>query len=313
MVYPRDYLSEEMTQQPNQLHLQLAQRILSHVRLSGYKAGQHLTETSLQEVLGTSRGPIRAALGHLAKQKFVEKKPNKGFFLVKPPKKQNGANALPAAEDEKIYLSIAADRLTRDLSDNVTENELMRRYDLPRPRLRRILDRIAAEGWGQRRTGHGWSFLSLVDSVEAYRENYELRIIIEPAGILSPTFKLSTPEIERLEAQQQFVHSEGYKMLSQTELFEVNGQFHETIAAMSGNRFLAQTLARLNQLRRLIEYRQTLDRARVYRQTGEHLSIIKLLKAGKREAAAKMMLRHLGGAEQEKAKTYLFRPQYAKS
>ena len=105
MVYPRDYLSEEMTQQPNQLHLQLAQRILSHVRLSGYKAGQHLTETSLQEVLGTSRGPIRAALGHLAKQKFVEKKPNKGFFLVKPPKKQNGANALPAAEDEKIYLS----------------------------------------------------------------------------------------------------------------------------------------------------------------------------------------------------------------
>ena len=77
---------------------------------------------------------------------------------------------------------------------------------------------------------------------------------------------------------------------------------------MSGNRFLAQTIARLNQLRRLIEYRQTLDRSRVYRQTGEHLAIIKVLKAGKRDVAAQLMRRHLGGAQREKAKTYLFEP-----
>ena len=168
-----------MTQQPNQLHLQLAQRILTHARLSRLEAGHHLTEQSLQELLGTSRGPIRAALAHLARQKLVEKKPNKGFFLVKAPRNRTSVTALPAAEDEKIYHAIAADRLTRELPDSVTENELMRRYEIPRPRLRRILDRIASEGWGQRRTGHGWSFLPLVDSVEAYQENYELRLLLE--------------------------------------------------------------------------------------------------------------------------------------
>jgi DNA-binding GntR family transcriptional regulator len=302
-----------MTQQPNQLHLQLAQRILTHARLSRFEPGHHLTETSLQEVLGTSRGPIRAALAHLARQKVLEKRPNKGFFLVRAPGNLHKSNGLPAAEDEKIYLSIAADRLTHELPESVTENELMRRYELPRPRLRRILDRIASEGWAQRRTGHGWTFQPLIDSVEAYRENYELRIILEPAGILSPSFKLDFAEIERLKRQQEFVHSEGYNSLSQTELFEVNAQFHETIAAMSGNRFLAQTIARLNQLRRLIEYRQTLDRSRVHRQTGEHLAIIKLLESKKHKSAAKMMHRHLGGAEREKAKTYFFRAQQAEA
>ena len=131
-------------------------------------------------------------------------------------------------------------------------------------------------------------------------------MILEPAGILSASFRLNEVDADRLRTQQEFVHAEGYKTLSATELYEVNAQFHETIAGMSGNRFLAQTITRLNQLRRLIEYRQTVERDRVFRQTGEHLAILKLLIAGKNERAAEMLRRHLGGAEKEKAKTYFF-------
>ena len=222
-----------MTQPLNQLHLQLAQRILTHARLSGFKPGHHLTEQSLQDVLGTSRGPIRAALVQLAKKRLVDRKPNKGFFLAKSPKAHANGTTLPAAEDERVYLAIAADRLTRAMPESVTENELMRRYDLSRHRLHRILDRLAAEGWIQRRTGHGWSFLPLIDSVDAYRENYELRLILEPAGILSERFVLDRAAIERLRAQQEFAYTEGYRTLGPTELFDINAYFHETIATMS--------------------------------------------------------------------------------
>jgi len=70
---------------------------------------------------------------------------------------------------------------------------------------------------------------------------------------------------------------------------------------------LAQTVARQNELRRLIEYRQTLDRDRVWRQTGEHLAIIEMLEKESIERAAKLLDKHIGGALKEKARSELFR------
>ena len=55
-----------MSQQPTALQLKLANQILSHARSSGWQNGHHLTEDSVQPVLGASRTPIRAAMAHLA-------------------------------------------------------------------------------------------------------------------------------------------------------------------------------------------------------------------------------------------------------
>lgn len=296
-----------MSRPPNQLHLQLAQRILTHIRSSGLQPGHHLTEQSLQQLLGTSRAPIRVALAHLAKLRLLRHQPNKGYFLARAFNRKNLADAtLPVTDDERIYFSVASERLAGRLPDVISENEMMRRFGLSRHRLRKILDRIAMEGWAERRSGNGWAFLPMIDSPAAYRENYELRRILEPAGIRSATFVLNRPAIERLQEQQDYLSTEGYQKLGQLELFQANALFHETIAAMSENRFLYQTIVRQNQLRRLIEYRQTLERDRVRRQTLEHLKILKLLSDGKQEAAAQMMERHLGGAEDEKVKQQFF-------
>ncbi len=292
----------------NQLHLQLAQRILAHVRLGGLPAGHHLTEASLQQLLGTSRGPIRAALSHLADAGVIEKRPNRGFFLTRPGAKLPAESpALPEPEDERIYLAIAADRLSGGLGEVVSENELIRRYRVPRNRLQRILGRIAAEGWIERRAGKGWSFLPMIDSLQAYLESYHLRRILEPAGVLSPTFKLVPDLLQELRERQQFIYRSGFQTYSQSELFDANSYFHESIATMSGNRFLAQTVARQNELRRLVEYRQILDRARVRRQSGEHLAIIERLDDGDRQGAADLLASHLGGAAREKARPDVFR------
>jgi DNA-binding GntR family transcriptional regulator len=292
----------------NQLHRALAAKILRHVRTSGYQAGHHLTESSLSEVLGTSRGPIRAALAHLTSDGYVDQIPNRGYFLgtLAPEPAIPAAQQDASSDDESLYLSIADDRLVGNIPATVSEPELMRRYDISRPRLRRILTRIATEGWIERREGRGWSFVQLIDSVEAYRESYELRQMLEPAGLINDSFKLDQTILERLRLQQFMVRDGGWKTLSQIELFETNAHFHEGLAAMSGNRFLVGTIERQNQLRRLVEYRQTLNREQVRGQNEEHLKIIEALDKGLRYEASQILAHHLGNAKNRKARSTIF-------
>ncbi|MGV1777093.1 GntR family transcriptional regulator [Agrobacterium fabrum] len=292
----------------NQLHRALAAKILRHVRTNGLQTGHHLTEASLSDLLGTSRGPIRAALALLIADGHVIQVPNRGFFLgnVVSEPTLSAVKQDASSDDEALYLSIADDRLVGNIAQTVSEPDLMRRYDIPRPRLRRILTRIATEGWIERREGRGWSFVQLIDSVEAYRESYELRQMLEPAGLINDSFKLDEAILNRLRQQQVMVRDGGWKTLSQIELFETNAQFHEGLAEMSGNRFLLGTIERQNQLRRLVEYRQTLNREQVRGQNNEHLDILDTLERGLRFEASQILAHHLGNAKNRKARSTIF-------
>ncbi|GAA4162963.1 GntR family transcriptional regulator [Shinella granuli] len=291
----------------NELHRSLADKIVRHIRTSAMERGQHLTEASLQSLFGTSRQPIRSALGILADQGIVERVPNKGFYLRDPDR--IAADPLPAANetsDEATYLRIADDRLSRRLPDRVSETDLMRRYGVSRLGLRRILTRISGEGWIERNEGRGWTFAVLIDSVEAYRECYDLRQAIEVHGIRSPAFRADPVILADLRRRQEIVAGGGWRRLSQMELFEANSAFHEGLAALSGNRFLVNTVQKLNQLRRLIEYRQTLNAEQVRDQNAEHLAILDALDAGDTGRAADLMHDHLGKAKLRKARAEMF-------
>lgn len=296
-------MGPEMSQQPTALQLKLANQILSHARSSGWQDGHHLTEDSLQPMLGASRTPIRAAMAYLASAGVLERRPNRGFFLkdLSVQKEAPEGEAQSGEDESTAYLAIAMDRLNHRLPDVVSENELIRRYDLSRARLRHILARMASEGWVERRQGRGWEFQPLIDTLDAYRENYRFRQMMEPTAIRSPEFAPDMVRLRSLRDQQTFVFEEGYERLGQIELFEINSSFHEGIAAMSGNRFFVQTLARLNQLRRLMEYGRPLDRERARRVCLEHLGIIELLMAGDKTGAADRMQLHLTDAALEKA------------
>lgn len=293
----------------NPLQKQLANRIVIHIRAMGLRAGHHLTESSLQGVLGTSRAPIRAALGHLSREGMLERIPNRGFFVneaVLETAPQDGSILPQTSADERLYLAIANDRLDGTFGETVTEAEMMRRYEVTRTSLQHALSRIMSEGWIERRDGRGYIFTPLVDSLEAYYENYELRSILEPAGILSPRYRLDRTKLALLQEQQDVVYNGGWQTLSQVELFETNARFHEVIASMSGNRFLAPIITRQNQLRRLVEYRQILNREQVRRQNYEHMEILAALRRGDREKAAALLANHLLNAKARKAKISMF-------
>jgi DNA-binding GntR family transcriptional regulator len=263
-------------------------------------AGGHVTEQELEKVAGTSRSPVRGALAYLAKRGVLVHRKNRGYFLVRPATEIEATNLIPEATEEQVYLAIARDRLSHALPSVLKESEAIRRYRVPRDRLRRILGRMANEGWVERRPGKGWSFLPMIDSPEAYSDSYEYRRLLEPAGILLPTFKVDPTALARLRTQQEFLHAQGFKSATPIELFEANATFHETIASMTNNRFIYQAVARQNQLRRLIEYSGSIDRERVQRQCAQHLQIIKVLEQGKFDRAAQLMDKHLAGVRIEK-------------
>jgi DNA-binding GntR family transcriptional regulator len=278
------------------LHAHLAQRILAHLRSASLPPGHHLTEQSLQQMLGVSRGPIRAALTQLERHGVVERRPHRGFFVAAA----DNSAVLPDHADEVLYRRIAAERLAGVLPAIVSETELGRRYDISRHRLGRVLDRIAAEGWIEKRRGHGWAFLALINSPAAYQECYQLRVMLEPAAMRLPTFRPDAAAIDALEREQASVRDTGYATLSQVELFETNSRFHESLAGMSGNRFVHQVIVRQNQLRRLVEYRRPHDPERVRRVCREHLAILALIRQRRVEAAADALAAHLKAASREK-------------
>ncbi len=290
----------------NQLHRALASKILRYVRTNGLQAGHHLTEVSLADLLGTSRGPIRAALALLIADGYVQQVPNRGFFLGNVVSEPPAVEQHASSDDEGIYLTIAYDRLVGNIARTVSEPELMRRYDVSRARLRRILMRIATEGWIERREGRGWCFMQLIDSGDAYRESCELRQMLEPAGLINDSFKLDEAILDRLHQQQAMVRDGAWETLNQIEFFEIDAQFHEGLAEMSGNRFLLGTIERQNQLRRLIEYRQTLNREHERVQSNEHFDILDKLKKGLRFEASQMLAHHLGNAKIRNARSGSF-------
>lgn len=284
------------------LATQVAHAIVEHIREHRLPAGHHLGTQQLADMLRVSRAPVNAALKELGEAGLVYSEPHRGFFVAKaighlPP----SASALPAEEDEeKLYFQIAEDRLSGKLPDKVSENELMRRYGASRGRLQVLLGQIAEEGWVERRPGHGWEFSSTLNSGEAYAKAYQFRAVIESQAILQPSF---TPDPDMLQAtrlQQQELLDGAMFTLPRTRLFEINATFHETIVSWSHNGFFLDAVRRINRLRRLMEYRVGGGRGRLKDQCEEHIALLDLLEAGKRQEAANFLRAHIDRAWQSK-------------
>jgi DNA-binding GntR family transcriptional regulator len=199
--------------------------------------------------------------------------------------------ACAAAQLERGHSLTPVHRLNGRLPERVTENELLRRYGVTRGRIARILRRIAGEGWIERLPGHGWAFLPVLTSLEAYEDSYRFRLLIEPAAILEPRFMLNKPVLERCREQQQWLVDGGE--VSDAQLFELNSGMHQAIIECSQNSFFVDALKRINRVRRLVEYRQALDRHSVIARCREHIQLLDLLLADKREEASEFMRQHL--------------------
>ena len=77
---------------------------------------------------------------------------------------------------------------------------------------------------------------------------------------LVPGFVLDRPALEQVRAQQQALVDGRIADIGKAELFDLNRTFHETVIACSRNTSFVDALHRIDNLRRLIEYRRSLAR-----------------------------------------------------
>jgi DNA-binding GntR family transcriptional regulator len=285
------------------LAIQIASRILEHLRVNGFQKGQHLPSQTLAATFRVSRAPVNAAFKLLEELGVVRAEVNRGYFLAIDTG-QLARVELPQEEEDTeddFYFELAADRLSGKLPARVTENELMRQYSMSRSRLVKTLTHIAQEGWIERLPGHGWEFRTTLASRESYEAGYRFRATIEAAAVLEPGYHVDAAAFQEIRRQQQSLLQGGLLRVSRVKLFAINTDFHETIVRCCGNEFYLDALRRVNRLRRLIEYRVTVDRSRLPGQCQEHIEILDLLEAGKFSTAATYLRRHIEGARSIKA------------
>lgn len=278
---------------PTALHLALADRISRLIHEEGLVGGARLNENRLAEQLGVSRTPVRAALTHLAALGFVQRQPNRGVELLAVPPLPEVAAPDSREDDDTLLLRIARDRHHGQLPDYVSEKELMDRYTLGRPALRQALERLADLGVMERKLGYGWRFAADVQDRAARQEAYRFRMLIEPAAIREPGFALPADWATQMrERHEAFFRGPWDESLSIT-FFEMNAEFHEGLAAASGNRYILAAVQRQTRLRRLSNYDWRHGRERVEVNCREHLEMLDRLEAGDHELAALLMQRHL--------------------
>ncbi|RCS22092.1 GntR family transcriptional regulator [Phyllobacterium salinisoli] len=283
---------------------QITASILEYVKANEMRAGQHLPCQMLADAFRVSRAPVNAALKKLEEMGIVSAEPNRGYFLrVDAANVDTAEPTAPAQgeEDDALYFRLAEDRLAGRLEERVSENELMRLYDVPRSRLLKVLHRIAEEGWVERLPGNGWAFRETLTSRKSYEEGYVFRAVIEQQAMLLPSFRPDEEKFRKARAVQTALANGGYESWSRADIFKANNEFHEMLVACSQNEFFLDSIRRINRLRRLIEYHVTMERSRLPQQTSEHLHILDLIEAGRRTEAAAFLYTHIMGAGRIKA------------
>ncbi len=272
----------------------LAGQIVAHIRTDKLAEGDRLIERKLAEQFRVSRSPVRNAMKLLHDIGVLKQSDGGGYMIADVEAAEKlSLESSSAEDDEQIYLTIADDRLHGRLPERITESEFLRRYDLTKARLSKILLRMANEGWIERLPGNGWAFLPVLTSLQAYEDSYRFRLLIEPAALLEPTFKLNRPALLRCREEQQWLVDGGIWTVSDAKLFELNSGMHEAIIECCQNSFFIESLRRLDRLRRLIDYRQMLDRQSARERSREHLQLLDLILAGKNLEASRFMAQHL--------------------
>jgi len=281
-----------------------AARLMAYLVDSGTPKGATLSAQPLADALGVSRFPVQQALAWMVEQGVAIQPNGRGYELAagKPALQKLVHKYMPPASASP-YLVLAQDRLSGLLPKEITEQGLAKLYGLTRTQLAPVLHRMAQEGCIKRKSGHGWQFTEIIDSPQSHADAYMFRMAIEPAALLCPTYTLDPAALSRLRAEQEALRDGRLGAITGEDLFELGARFHETIIRFSNNSYFISSLVRINQLRRLLEYRAMAKPGFYLHQNLEHLALLDMLEKGQRRPAATFLRRHLKVVLQHKLDT----------
>jgi DNA-binding GntR family transcriptional regulator len=272
----------------------LAAQILDHIRGGGLTVGTHLTAQELAGRFSVSRFPVGQALQLLAGKGVLTHERNRGYFVSDIKDVSPEALGLTTRdENADVYFRMAEDHLHGRLPDPASEAYLKETYGVTKAQLNTVLGRIAQEGWAERRPGYGWSFSPMLTTPESLEQTYRVRLALEPAALLEPTYRLEPETAARCREAELRLLAGAIETDSADALHERGVRFHEAIIGASGNPFFLEAVRRINRVRRLLSYRSMVDRKRYRQQCEEHLQILDLLEQERNQEASQALRRHL--------------------
>jgi DNA-binding GntR family transcriptional regulator len=280
------------------LVLSLAGKVGELIRSGDIKVGEKLATQPLADRFGVSRSPVREALNILHERGMIEQRPNRGFFAKEVPAELTdveGSQPLPHDAPD-VYQRLAEDWLLDRIPSDVSEHMLRERYGLTKAQVSDILVRATREGWAERKQGYGWRLLPVAKTPEAFEQIYRFRMLIEPAAMLEPDFRIDARILSEQRRIQERMLESDIERLPAERLLDNGSIFHEELMRMCGNPFMHMSLVRVNRMRRLLEYRSNVDRDRLSVQCTQHLEILDALERNEIIEASYLMRRHLGGA-----------------
>lgn len=282
-----------------QARYHLANRILDLVIESRFEPGHHLREQQLAKMLGVSRTPVRSALALLEERGALEAIRNKGYFLrLRADQLTRLEVETPPSSSQRTYARIMQDRIARKLDEEISLSDLARQYDCDRAMMRNVLAELERDGLVARGPGRNWTFLPTMEDLETQQASYDFRLLLEPQGLLLPSFRADIAALDRLRLQHLYIHDHpNLNPGMGKQLFELDATFHETVAEFSRNPFLLQAVQHQNRMRRLLEFASYVNRGRIREWCREHIQIIDAIAQDDLDIASELMTRHLRGAQ----------------
>lgn len=281
--------AKTISKSASRLQSELARRILRSLKEQNAQPGHRLVEMDLCASLGVSRTPVRGALRLLADDGVIATHEGRGYVLAKPvheaPQESN-----EDAQDERLFAALSEARAKHKLSDQISQQELVRRFNAPLSVVIRVLRHLAELGLVERKPGNGWAFYS---DTSVLNESYAFRRALEPQMLQQPGFRLDRAWAERARAVHEKLRKKAWRPGDGAAFHEINADFHEQLARCSGNRTMLKAIQHQLQLRRFLSGQWDYPMEQVHGAIDDHLEILAALEAGYADKAAALMLHHL--------------------
>lgn len=213
--------------------------------------------------------------------------------------RQNGASegraarALPSVDTihQRVLTAIVEHRLPP--GTKLGEERLAKVFGVSRTQIRQVIERLSHDSIVTVQPNRG-AFVSS-PTVEEAREVFAARRLIEPDLIRQAIRRAGPAEIRRLRDHVRS-ESDAREANDKRGVVRLSGEFHQLIADIAGNRFLAKTMRELEALTCLviILYDAPNMPACPYH---EHSDLVDAIEARDEERAASFMVEHLRHVE----------------
>ncbi|MFH0226080.1 GntR family transcriptional regulator [Vibrio furnissii] len=287
------------------LQQELLFKMVSRFKAGELKAGSSLNESSLAQAFEVSRTPVRTVLKHLCERGICKAVPYKGFVLLVDATEIQAIDNVSSQQSrlDELYLRLLTDLFFGDMESTFSEKELQQRYDANRGEIQQVLRLLENDAIVRRSPGYKWHLDGVLNTLERHTESYRCRLIFEPAGLLEPSWQLDRAAFERCRDKHQQAIANP-QSINASQLFHLSAEFHELLAACSGNRFLLGTMQQHNRLRKATDLVSMHLQSSVSKACQRRLDIIELVLDGENQAAAKKLVQLLENDIRVMTRTY---------